>query len=47
MTITCTISRSDLKARNYKAAVKQSSGTTPQKRNVELLAVLLKKISTQ
>ena len=45
MTITCTISRADLKARNYKSAVKQSSGTAPTKRKIELLAALLKKIS--
>ena len=47
MTIVCTISRANLKAKNYKAAAKQSSGTAPKKRSVELLAALLKKITSK
>ena len=44
--IVCTISRADLKAQNYKAAVKQSSGVAAKKRNIGLVAVLLKKVTT-
>lgn len=47
MTKVCSISRTDLKAGRYKKAVKQSFGSEPAKRNVELLATLLKKISVQ
>ena len=47
MTVTCTISRADLKAQNYKAAVKRSSGAVPKKRDIELLAALLQRVATQ
>lgn len=47
MTVVCSISRADLKAGRYKNAVKQRTGSAPAKRNVELLATLLKKISVQ
>ena len=45
--IICTISRADLKANNYKAVVKQSSGTAPQKRSIALVAAILKKVATE
>ena len=47
MTVTCTISRADLKAQNYKAATKLSTGTSPKKRDVALVAMLLQKVATK
>ena len=45
--IVCTINRADLKAQNYKAVEKQSSGTAPQKRNIALVAAILKKVAAE
>ena len=44
MIVTYTISRADLKAKEYKKATPTTYGTPPKKRQVELLAALLRKI---
>ena len=47
MTKTITISRADLKAKQFKAATVTQSGSVPDKRNIDLLVIVLKKALAQ
>lgn len=44
---TVTISRTDLKVKNFKAAKVTKSGSAPAKRDIDLLVVVLKKVLAQ
>ena len=47
MTVTYTITRADLKAKRYKQAKVQSSGSKPRSRDTEQLARILNKVVNQ